>query len=383
MYGVVYFTTTTPIPGLVPFHRSMIDTLGMSHYHARFNLDKLSPEAKITIERDGAFTLGIDPSTIELIALLPSDKRPEVWLNPGFVDPTPTPTTDQPDTTTPPTTPEPKVYYHNAIFAIAIGSPQQETTPTTPFQLQSSPTFSILQTRTEFGGNEYVDIGKLYDSWSNMENKLPQTPVSATEAQQELGTTGGATNAYQPLCDSTLYTNCPQGLDPFGILPPEIISPQPENNGNKISIGLIIGVIVGSLAFVLIALVIAYCAVAWCRENQRACFKPKGKKAAGSQGGKSATSIDMTIQSASNSSVALSTTQQYDFGNSSKTADSGSSPTSVDLEPVNDGEKLPPGWSKQKHSATGQIFYVNTERMISQKSSPMTSIGPDADDLGW
>ena len=396
MYGVVYFTTDTLPTGMLTFDPKMVHNNGLSHHHSKFNLKFLTAEAIAAIERDGAFTLGLDVDQVELIALVPSAKNPETYINPNYV------AVVEEDPTSSPSSPSTTIYI-SAVFAVAMGS-QPTTTTTTPTtnepsgsssttrrlsSLSSLSIFTPQQTRFDIGSNsDFTNIGQLYSNWDSL-NKggVAQTPLGVSETQQELGNVGGVTPAFDPTCKPSETITCPSGADPFNIESGFLV-PANQEEPKKKNVGLIVGVVIGVLAAVVIGFVILILAVRHCRKHQKACFKPKESRKLKSTKG---TTTSVTAQSGSaTASVAMSEmtrADECDFGGpaGSKTGNTATAPSATTgMEIIQDGEELPEGWTKNRNTATGQVFYVNTEQMISQKNSPLSPAGEDGgDDLGW
>ena len=135
--------------------------------------------------------------------------------------------------------------------------------------------------------------------------------------------------------------------------------------------------VVGVIALFVAVIVGVMC----CRKNKTCCFAPEQEDDEFSQQQQQqpkSTKGTQTSEMASmtTSSVASSTTTQ----SQSSQVDT-SSRSAVDLiEITGHGEALPPGWSKQQHTKTGEVFYVNQNEMISQRHSP---IGGGGASNGW
>ena len=153
------------------------------------------------------------------------------------------------------------------------------------------------------------------------------------------------------------------GTDPTNITDwfyPVTGEPNPEtNDGDGLATGAIIGIAVGAAVGIIILFIILIVATASCRKNQTCCFAPR-QKATKAKSAQQGVALTVTDSDSTNSNSS---------GNKSGTTEGRSA---IDLIEITDhGEKLPDGWTKQRHMQTGEEFYVHSDRMISQKTSPL------------
>jgi hypothetical protein len=277
------------------------------------------------------------------------------------------------------------------------------TTTSVSFQITSSTSATPGSTINPSGdGNNSLE--NLYNAWGQLQDDYQNRPISNTS---DLGTVTKPEAAYDPNCTSNDVTEgvsqCPDGKDPYlPIEKPIIVPPTTDTNQSKKSslVSTIIAVIVCVVVccFVIIGLVCLHHA----RVKQKWCFVPKpDKNGSSGRGSKrdtastargtvgSAEDVDVDIDLTSQSDVTKASKKSYDYGGiqqgpdhvitrhrqrsaSSNGSVSSLNKTTIDLEPIDDDEArtLPSGWSKWKHTGTGEIFYTNDVELKSQRFPP-------------
>ena len=245
---------------------------------------------------------------------------------------------------------------------VTITNIERHDVPTSGFHMLqagtkiTTVTYTISPTAAD-NGNGLSNLGQLTDTWDSMKGQFSNLPMSDTDSRRELGTPQGASN-------STMPSQCTDPLTCCNDMP----CPKPK----KTNTGLIIIAIVVPIVIVILIFILVICLVRYAKNHQKWCFAPKKSHTSNHS------NRDVELGSNSNSpgSSAQNTTNNGSNNNSIRS-------TAVDLEPIDDGEQLPSGWSKHKHTVTGQILYVNQELMVSQKNSPNQGIGGESAASAW
>lgn len=229
-------------------------------------------------------------------------------------------------------------------------------------------------------------MSDLYNQWFNLQNsqKFTETPIAQTDASDELGTPNPPeSDVFDPNCgtdgsNTDPDTKCPDSFDPFA----DPDNPDGEGIGSSNSsttIAIIVGIVVG-VGVVVLIFVGTTCAVKHAKKHKKWCFKPKKRRdetdshlELQSEHSHATTNSSMhsgTGTDATNQSMSSPTKQSTHI---SATPFSSGSTSAVDLVNVTTAEdKLPDGWKKMKHIQTGDILYINSEEMKSQKHHPVT-----------
>jgi hypothetical protein len=192
-----------------------------------------------------------------------------------------------------------------------------------------------------------------------LKDSYPQLPVGNTEVSGEIGQANNVGDAIQPgtgepvecnpethRCDCSEEEKLANG----GQCPL-------KSDKNSSTTGIIVGVVVG-VAVVVLIFVSTILLTRWAKKNEKWCFAPQKRQKPHNDG-----HLELTM-SETNSAISMTDTKL--------TTKSANSSTAIDLIEITDhGEDLPSGWSKHKHTVTGQIMYVNQIEMRSQKHSPL------------
>jgi hypothetical protein len=223
-----------------------------------------------------------------------------------------------------------------------------------------TPTTSTTSTTITYAANTGLSsLGDLTNAWNGLKNSYPQLPVGNTEVSGEIGQANNVGDAIQPGTGEPVECNpethrcdCSEAekLANGGQCPLKL-------NKNSSTTGIIVGVVVG-VAVVVLIFVSTILLTRWAKKNEKWCFAPQKR-----QKPRNDNHPELTM-SETNSTISMTDTKL--------TTKSANSSTAIDLIEITDhGEALPSGWSKHKHTVTGQIMYVNQVEMRSQKHSPL------------
>jgi hypothetical protein len=305
-----------------------------------------------------------------------------------------------PPTQTPPTSTDPKLFVIDDAtrdvliqdIALSMGIPAETiviaqastiTLPSdpvpTPFSISSlHPTLTTLQAGTPVNSvtfaikpTDATSLSELYDLWSNIQDSADTLPISQSETAPVVGTPAldKTPDAYDPECDSTTTSNCPKGTDPFAVdEDPLDLFPDLGSGGvTSAHVGLIVGVVVGVVVVILI-FVLTIVLVRYCKKNQRACFRPRGKKGEQSNAG-----LELTMSESSTARFGAASPVTTTRSSAMSVYSSGTT-NAVDLVEVEldeDEEELPKGWQKMKHVLDNKILFINAQELKSQEHHPL------------
>lgn len=267
------------------------------------------------------------------------------------------------------------------LFDILQSTNLKNTTTTITFSITSSTPSSSRLPSISTSQAEPSTLDDLYHQWNDLKSNLPNTPVGASPVGDTLGSPVKISDPFDPLCgldeDGKVIVGqkkCTTENNPFLDFESPILDfDPPRKKTSSSTIVIAVGVVIIVISLVALAAVLLW----YGSKHKVWCFVPEDQKSSYGGGEVSlATNISGSddaptdLSAASGSSGTGSQKPTYTGGMSSDQTQQ----KTIDLEPVieegQDAKPLPPGWGKWRHKQTGEIIWINSDTMISQRHAP-------------